>query len=85
MVRSNFNIFLQLKTKNGTAAEKITVKISGDGTRMSHTSNLFVCSLLCQKITSTVYQAQVHVNLSLLIMLFKQNFTEICHLNEVQI
>ena len=34
-----------MKLKKQTAAsEKIRVKISGDGTRMSHSSNLFVCS-----------------------------------------
>ncbi|KAJ7371103.1 hypothetical protein OS493_027791 [Desmophyllum pertusum] len=33
-----------LNTKEGTTVEKIKVKISGDGTRMSHSSNMFVCS-----------------------------------------
>ena len=44
IVISKFYFFPQLKTKNETPATKIKVKISGDGTRMSHTSNLFVCS-----------------------------------------
>ena len=35
---------LQLKNKEGGQADRIKIKISGDGTRMSHSSNLFVCS-----------------------------------------
>ena len=44
VIKSKFYFFPQLKTKNETPATKIKVKISGDGTRMLHTSNLFVCS-----------------------------------------
>lgn len=33
-----------LKNKEGGQVETIKIKISGDGTRMSHSSNLFVCS-----------------------------------------
>ncbi|KAJ7391505.1 hypothetical protein OS493_018556 [Desmophyllum pertusum] len=34
----------KLKNNNGTPVQNIKVKISGDGTRMSHSSNVFVCS-----------------------------------------
>ena len=37
-------MLLQLKNKEGGQVERIKIKISGDGTRMSHSSNLFVCS-----------------------------------------
>ena len=40
---AHFILILQIKNK-GAPVSKIKVKISGDGARMSHTSNLFVCS-----------------------------------------
>ena len=42
-LKSNILLILQVKNNaDGTTKEK--VKISGDGTRISHSSNLFVCS-----------------------------------------
>ena len=36
--------FLQLKNKTVAQQDRVKVNISGDGTRMSHSSNIFVCS-----------------------------------------
>ena len=42
-LKSNTLLILQVKN-NADGTTKVKVKISGDGTRISHSSNLFVCS-----------------------------------------
>ena len=42
-LKSNTLLILQVKN-NADDTTKVKVKISGDGTRISHSSNLFVCS-----------------------------------------
>jgi len=37
-------VFFSKLKNNGGPIQNIKVKISGDGTRMSHSSNVFVCS-----------------------------------------
>ena len=43
LLAAHFILILQIKHK-GAPVSKMRVKISGDGARMSHTNNLFVCS-----------------------------------------